>query len=138
MSAISTAARSFTPTKRSALPPRPARRRCSRAENSVRFIPRSYRRSGFTPPRNTIRIITRRTRYAIASTAAIADATRGSRKSEGIKLVPCELSSRCQANRAVQAYHLAVEHVIFKDVLDQLGVILRRPQARGEGHTGGQ
>ena len=37
--------------------------------------------------------------------------------------------ARRQANRAVQADHFAVEHVIFNDVLGQLGVVLRCPKA---------
>ena len=45
-------------------------------------------------------------------------------------------SARRHAQRAVQADHLAVEHVVLKNMQRQLGIVLRRTQARGEGHGG--
>src|SRR3989338_9284486 len=47
-------------------------------------------------------------------------------------------SAWSQADRTIQADHFAIEHVVFKDVFGQFGVVLRRAQAAREGHTGGQ
>ncbi len=47
-------------------------------------------------------------------------------------------SARRQANGAVQADHLAIEHVVLEDVLGQLGIVLGRTQAAGKGDAGGQ
>jgi hypothetical protein len=56
----------------------------------------------------------------------------------GIKNLSLTLSLRRQPDRAVEPDHLAVEHVVGDDLVHQLGVVLGRAQAAGEGHAGGQ
>ena len=45
--------------------------------------------------------------------------------SRGFGVVALRRLAWSQANRAVQANHFAIEHVVFNDVFHQLGVVLR-------------
>src|SRR5690606_25015975 len=45
---------------------------------------------------------------------------------------------RGHAQRAVEADHLAVEHVVLDDLAYQRGILVRSPEARRKGHAGGQ
>ena len=51
---------------------------------------------------------------------------------DGFCLV-CSDLARCEADGTVESNNFAIEHIIFKDMQGQLGIVCRSPQTRGKG-----